>query len=416
MFFFDVIFSENKEEVKLNVNQRKELTLNDRLKEVIIDYQPFEPIQQQINENQLTKYTSIQNETAYAKYQQLKQDKLQAQEIDINNNSLQMVTVTGRQIDGNKIILTCLNPKKEYEMKETEERMTTHLTLNTSIIPEFHQLEVSTNYFDIKCTSRYAMNMFYHDFNRLSKVNGYNIKEMSTDEAILLLKYESLPFNVSFNATKIGVRMKLKKCCGCSRENKCIEILIKWFTKFMKLSMGVVSKASSMLDAITDIILLYKAQKAGAIAFTMVLFITLLAPYILSYSSGVQIFLYRKTFQNVQIFTFKSLLLGLYLFPTGIFYFILLDIIDALMETYKWFAHGLINKIQTKQALVQIESNCAEYFGMSRMDWFSFKKQKLIAQLLLSVPFAQKCSIILFTFHHFVFCLTIKSMVCFVVW
>merc|ERR1712228_950708 len=162
-------------------------------------------------------------------------------------------------------------------------------------------------------------------------------------------------------------------------------------------SLNIVSKASSILDAITDIILLYKASINGAITLTMILFITILAPYILSYSAGVQIFLHRKTFEKVELFTFKSLLLGLYLFPTGILYFILLDIVDVFLELYKWLGFSLLNKIKSEQQLVQIESNTAEYFGMSRMDWFSFKKQKLISQLFFeTVPQAILQSLLFF--------------------
>ena len=317
-----------------------------------------------------------------------------------------MVTVTNRQILNNKIILTCLNPKDGFEMNETEENMATHLTqntYNTTYGQDLHQLEISTMCYDIKCTSEYAMT-FYIDFDRLDIINNYELEEVSSEEAILLLKYESLPYNLCFNPTKKSMSKRLKKCCGCSQNNKCINILIKWLTKFIKLSMGVVSKASSLLDSITDIILLWKAQRAGAIDFTMILFISLLSSYILSYSSGVQIFLYRKTFQNVQLFTFRSLLLGLYLFPTGIWYFILLDIVDALLELYKWFAFGLINKIRTQQALIQIESSVAEYFGMSRMDWFSFKKQKQIAQLLLRIFFSLPLVYLCTLCHFMCFC------------
>eukprot|EP01084_Bolivina_argentea_P074421 135013_1 len=121
--------------------------------------------------------------------------------------------------------------------------------------------------------------------------------------------------------------------------------------------------------------------------FTIISVICLLSPYILSYSAGVQIWLKRKTFENVQLFTFRSLLLGLYLFPTGILYFIILDVIDILLEVYKWFGYTIINKIKTPRELIEIESNVADYFGMSRMDFFSFKKQKIIAQLFFeSVP------------------------------
>eukprot|EP01084_Bolivina_argentea_P080713 146175_1 len=167
--------------------------------------------------------------------------------------------------------------------------------------------------------------------------------------------------------------------------------------RLLELVFKAVTKGSSLLDAITDIILLIAAASNGVILFTMILFITILSPYILSYSSGVQIFIYRKTFENVQLLTFKSLLLGLYLFPTGILYFILIDIIDALIELYKWFAFGCLNKIKSEQDLAKIESNVSNYFGMSRMDWISFKKQKLMAQLFFETIPQVTLQILLFT-------------------
>ena len=231
----------------------------------------------------------------------------------------------------------------------------------------------------------------------MCQINKQHLDGIPKTEIKKLLQYSPLPIKLTFKRQKLkccDYRPKKKKQkndkkdkISAKKKKSMKSILLYWIVRFMKLSWRIVSKTSSMLDAITDVILLYKAQNAGAIAFTMILFLTLLAPYILSYSSGVQIFVHRKTFQNVRLFTFKSLLLGLYLFPTGIIYFILLDIIDALMELYKWIAFGCIRKARNKNDLVQIESNTAEYFGMSRMDWFSFKKQKLIGQLLLSQCF-----------------------------
>ena len=119
--------------------------------------------------------------------------------------------------------------------------------------------------------------------------------------------------------------------------------------------------------------------------FTILLFIALLSPYILSYSSGVQIFSYRQTFRNSKCCTTKSFLLTLYLFPTGIIYFIVVDIVNILLTLYFFFAFGCFPKIQSRDEVVQIESKVAKYFGMSRMDWISIKKQQSIAQVLLSI-------------------------------
>eukprot|EP01084_Bolivina_argentea_P287152 492683_1 len=64
-----------------------------------------------------------------------------------------------------------------------------------------------------------------------------------------------------------------------------------------------------------------------------------------------------------------------------ILYFIVLDVVDVIMELYKWIGFGCLNKIKSSEELIQIEAGVADYFGMSRMDYHSFKKQKLIAQL-----------------------------------
>eukprot|EP01084_Bolivina_argentea_P172299 298477_1 len=149
---------------------------------------------------------------------------------------------------------------------------------------------------------------------------------------------------------------------------------------FLVLLLNIVAKTSSVLDTVTDISLLYKASTNNAIDFTMILFVSLLSPYVLSYSSGIELFLYRGTFDNIELFTFKSLLLGFYLLPTGIIYFILIDAIDVLLAVYICFAYVIMCK-RDKKELIRIESDAAETFGMSRINWISFKKQKTIAQL-----------------------------------
>lgn len=226
-------------------------------------------------------------------------------------------------------------------------------------------------------------------------MNDDRLAGLDIADIIKIIQYEPLPFTLHFDQGSDS------NCACCVRKSKKKEKnnpFKDMLIKFMQLSLNIVSKASSLLDAITDILLLYKAATSDALYLTMILFLTLLAPYILSYSSGVQIFLYRRTFSDVQLLTFKSLLLGLYLFPTGIFYFILLDVVDALLELYKWIGFGLLNKIKNESQIIKIESSVAEYFGMSRMDWHSFKKQKLIAQLFFeTVPQAMVQTLLFFS-------------------
>eukprot|EP01084_Bolivina_argentea_P067294 122575_1 len=236
-------------------------------------------------------------------------------------------------------------------------------------------------------------------FNESKQEVERDVEGLSTKELMKLLELIPLKTQLTFKRTqhKCATCISKRICSCCCKKSKSgdsvnqkkwsINKIVQWVIKFTKLSLVMIAAGSEMLNAATDGILLWKASASGAMMFTVVTFISILAPYILAYSSGVQIFLYRKTFENVQLFTFKSLLLGLYLFPTGVLYFVFLDIIDALLQLYIWFAFGVIGKIQTESDLAQIESNLAQYFGMSRMDWFSFKKQKIMAQLFFeTVP------------------------------
>eukprot|EP01084_Bolivina_argentea_P121455 215222_1 len=287
------------------------------------------------------------------------------------------LNIINRQIISNKLILYKSNHENETQLS----------VMNNGLAA----IEISSSTYNITSKSQDL-----EKGDMISNIefggNVYDLKGIEAEQIYKLLMYQPTPYTLTFERYR-------KKCGGCGKSSKktkkkagkcgqCVEFvkhptekILKWLIKFMKLSLRITSKASSTLDAVTDIILLYKSSQSVSIVFTMTLFITLLAPYILSYSSGIQVFLYRKTFQNVELFTFKSLLLGLYLFPTGIIYFILLDIIDIFSELYKWIGYGCIEKIKSQNELVQIESKVAEYFGMSRMDWLSFRKQKLIAQL-----------------------------------
>eukprot|EP01083_Nonionella_stella_P267985 905610_1 len=188
---------------------------------------------------------------------------------------------------------------------------------------------------------------------------------------------------------------KWKGCCACNCCKKCkkdkdknnnsrggcVDYLLKWLIKFLQLSQGIMAKMAAVFDMYTDCRLFYKAAMSGTTWLMMALFLSMLAPYVLSYSSGIQIFNHRGTFENVKLWTFKSLLLAIYIFPSGVLYWIILDAVDALLEIYKWFAFGVCGKIKTQTELVLLESNTANYFGLSRMDWLSFKRQKVIAQL-----------------------------------
>ena len=58
------------------------------------------------------------------------------------------------------------------------------------------------------------------------------------------------------------------------------------------------------------------------------------APTRSTYSSGIKLFLFRRTFYDLS--GFYALLIVLYLFPTGVLYFVFLDLLDVLLNIYRW--------------------------------------------------------------------------------
>ena len=107
--------------------------------------------------------------------------------------------------------------------------------------------------------------------------------------------------------------------------------------KSFKYSYQVGSRAFGLIDLLTDATLLYLSSKEPCLRFlTLSLVICMSSPYIISYSSGVQLFLFRQTFDNVYSGLGK-LLMFLFLLPSGILYFVFLDFADICMHLFRWF-------------------------------------------------------------------------------
>eukprot|EP01084_Bolivina_argentea_P296727 511082_1 len=153
--------------------------------------------------------------------------------------------------------------------------------------------------------------------------------------------------------------------------------------KFVLHSLSIVGKWLSLTDLVTDIILFYRATQYGStdpsvLPLTVGLFTSMVAPYILSYSSGVKLFLFRGTFNELQ--GFYRILLLFYLFPTGILYFVFLDILDFVLNIIRWILSIICqwNDVQIKQ----VEEVMARQVGMDRMNWEGFKRQRAVAMLM----------------------------------
>eukprot|EP01083_Nonionella_stella_P115452 342346_1 len=107
--------------------------------------------------------------------------------------------------------------------------------------------------------------------------------------------------------------------------------------RFITQTMTMFSRFASLFDLITDGVLLYKASSRKVIELTLILSLSIVSPYVLSYSSGIKLFIYRKTFDN--LIGFRKLFLILYLLPTGFLYFVVLDLSDILLSIWIWVLH-----------------------------------------------------------------------------
>eukprot|EP01083_Nonionella_stella_P128720 390097_1 len=148
--------------------------------------------------------------------------------------------------------------------------------------------------------------------------------------------------------------------------------------RFVTQTMTMFSRFASLFDLITDAILLYKASSRKVLELTLILSLSIISPYVLSYSSGIKLFIYRKTFDN--LVGFRNLFLILYLLPTGFLYFVLLDLIDILLSIWIWVLHNVL--CRQEQYLKELQEIIAKDLGMDRMSFEGFKIQKSISQIL----------------------------------
>eukprot|EP01084_Bolivina_argentea_P045441 83651_1 len=255
--------------------------------------------------------------------------------------ALPEIEVIDREVIGNKLVLewkyninnnkqTSNTNKSEMESKMFEviehgERKQNE-ALDVPLLSK-KKIEISSETYNIQSVDAKFPYLLKGDI--LCKIGEYDLTRINPSDAYKIIKHEELPFKLTFkskqcsciNYTKkkcnncvhctqnrIGKCFKsrntnaekppfakctdfCKKCCkeSNSEGNGCIGILVKWFINFLTLSSGIISKSTSILDAVTDIILLYKASTNNATMFTIISVICLLSPYILSYSAGVQI-------------------------------------------------------------------------------------------------------------------------------
>ena len=142
----------------------------------------------------------------------------------------------------------------------------------------------------------------------------------------------------------------------------------KRIEKSIQCSWNVVRRSASVFDMITDIRLLYLSSESNILALTVGLFLSIICPYVLSYSCGIKLFFIRNSSQYSRIDTdntensaLKKLGTYFHSLPFGIIYYILLDVIDVLFTYYKWFQVVIFGT--NEREMKQLEEGVANQVG-----------------------------------------------------
>ena len=167
----------------------------------------------------------------------------------------------------------------------------------------------------------------------------------------------------------------------------------KWKKKwknYLTYSFAVWLRCLSLLDLVTDGIILRKSKN---IFVSITLFLSIISPYILSYSSGVKLFLFRQTFKNAK--GFYKVLIILFILPPGVLYFLFLDILDSILSIYRWILFVIFNWSNLK--IKKLEETLAKQVSMDRVNYESFKRQRSVNMLMFeTIPQAILQSLLIF--------------------
>ena len=195
-----------------------------------------------------------------------------------------------------------------------------------------------------------------------------------------------------------------------SKKQKCVKGCGKYVEKSILAFINIILRSLSLFDLLTDISLLYLSSEAQFLPLTISLLLTILLPYILSYSVGIRIrFIHgidggsengknsavignsllgsaNYNDYNSDTMGFRVLLNYLLIMPFGVLYYVFLDVLDLVFVYYKGYRIIVVN--DDEQRLVLLEEILAQQCGLgNRMNYEGIKRQKSIAQLLFeSIP------------------------------
>ena len=157
------------------------------------------------------------------------------------------------------------------------------------------------------------------------------------------------------------------------RKKRTSKLLQYWFNVFLR--------CIGLYDLVTDIILFNSfrndTNNEASLIFAGILCISIISPYILSYSSGIKLFLFAGTFDESK--GFHSAGIVLYVLPTGILYWIFMDFLDVFLSFARLVLRICFDYTHTE--IKQFEETLAKQVGMDRMSYEGFKRQKVIGQI-----------------------------------
>ena len=148
--------------------------------------------------------------------------------------------------------------------------------------------------------------------------------------------------------------------------------------KFFQYILITMARVLSFFDLITDIILFIRSlEYENLLIISICLYLSIVSPFILSYSSGIQLFLVRRSFDNTRKFSLLKMLF--FILPTGILYFMMLDLLDIVLSTLRVVL--VFRKGWEIRDIREFEESFASKMGISRMEWEGLKRQRAIGQL-----------------------------------
>ena len=187
-----------------------------------------------------------------------------------------------------------------------------------------------------------------------------------------------------------------QKCgCNCTKDCK------KYMEKSAIAMANMIFRSLSLFDLLTDVRLLYLSSEAQFLPLTVSLFLTILLPYILSYSVGIRIrFIHgidgrnengmvghssvlAANYGNNNGMGLRALLNYLLILPFGILYYVFLDVLDLVFVYYKGYCSIVMNDDEQRQVLLQ--EILANQCGLgNRMNYEGVKRQRSIGSVSYS--------------------------------